>query len=623
MISLIHRPPDLASILYRLSIGLTVLLIAAAPSTNGPVGAGLTAQGNARLERQIRWLNNLVAELAVASVTKEIVDLPIDFYHPRDGWVLIRLEGDERDCRLLTLLLDDQPLVPPVPLRRITERTFELMRWMKGGVHRLHIKREGGARTVTITIRALPELIFCKFGYHPHISNFGPYDWDFLDQWVLSHVNTIVGTGSVEERPFVERWKREGKRWVVEVSAQPFFTDGTAQQAFEYWLTSPGIREPIYDGIIADEFFGNDSPRYQAVVDSIRMLVDKGYKGKLFYPYSTSLYQARESTKFARMILDFGWKIAWERYLPEPPNMAAAEAALVRSLTEETIKWKETIPGCETGLIICFGYESIIGTETFNVDPSVDYKVWMDMQFQRIATDPAFKGVYGLMEYTCGYADEETVRWAARLYRHYGIEGETELLSHRYGFRFVSGHLLNADFEEGLDGWNAVMAETGSVQVRTHPGYGWLQGRWPRMRKGDTFLWMRRGGAGPNAVSQQIRGLTPGRLYSVKVISGDYRALKEGKSQPAPHGLSIGLSNVEVLESLSFDAIVPSNYAHHLGPFNSENRFWMNFYYRVFRPKDETGRLEISDWTPDRLPGGPIGQELMINFVELQPYLER
>ncbi len=32
--------------------------------------------------------------------------------------------------------------------------------------------------------------------------------------------------------------------------------------------------------------------------------------------------------------------------------------------------------------------------------------------------------------------------------------------------------------------------------------------------------------------------------------------------------------------------------------------------------------LTVSDWATDTQPGGPLGQELIYNFIEVQPYLE-
>ena len=34
-------------------------------------------------------------------------------------------------------------------------------------------------------------------------------------------------------------------------------------------------------------------------------------------------------------------------------------------------------------------------------------------------------------------------------------------------------------------------------------------------------------------------------------------------------------------------------------------------------------KLIVSDWASEEDPGGPIGQELMCNFLQVHPYLER
>jgi len=47
----------------------------------------------------------------------------------------------------------------------------------------------------------------------------------------------------------------------------------------------------------------------------------------------------------------------------------------------------------------------------------------------------------------------------------------------------------------------------------------------------------------------------------------------------------------------------------------------MNYHWRVFRAKGKTARLRVSDWQSDTAPGGRVGQELIYNFIEVQPYL--
>ena len=46
----------------------------------------------------------------------------------------------------------------------------------------------------------------------------------------------------------------------------------------------------------------------------------------------------------------------------------------------------------------------------------------------------------------------------------------------------------------------------------------------------------------------------------------------------------------------------------------------LNSHRMVFRAKGPTAILTVSDWASAKDPGGPAGQELMFNFVQVQPY---
>jgi hypothetical protein len=59
-----------------------------------------------------------------------------------------------------------------------------------------------------------------------------------------------------------------------------------------------------------------------------------------------------------------------------------------------------------------------------------------------------------------------------------------------------------------------------------------------------------------------------------------------------------------------------------VGPFEGKKPPWMNVHRLVFRALGTTAKLTISDWTDATTPGGPIGQEILYNFVEVQPYIE-
>ena len=81
--------------------------------------------------------------------------------------------------------------------------------------------------------------------------------------------------------------------------------------------------------------------------------------------------------------------------------------------------------------------------------------------------------------------------------------------------------------------------------------------------------------------------------------------------------------NVTLVPEKSFQYPFASNYAHVHGQFNASNPYWMNLYRVVFRAKTREATLTLSDWARPDSPGGPAGQELWCNFVEVQPYPEQ
>jgi hypothetical protein len=257
----------------------------------------------------------------------------------------------------------------------------------------------------------------------------GRYDWAFVQKQIATNVNCIVGSGAAEHRECVKAWKQQGKRWIVEcgVPALDVKQPLTADEAYTYWTQNASFTNGLLDGVIADEFLNNrKGMKYPDWTEAVRRIrAAEMFRGKLFYPYCTAIYRDPLSAEFLRAVMQAGYPFAWEVYLPEPPDEAAAPRNLESKLAAEMRRWRTALTNCEQHMVMCFGYMSLATTETLNMNPAVDFKVWMDMQFQHLATDPAFEGFYGLMEYTCGYADEKTVRWAARLYRHYGIEGNT------------------------------------------------------------------------------------------------------------------------------------------------------------------------------------------------------
>jgi hypothetical protein len=246
----------------------------------------------------------------------------------------------------------------------------------------------------------------------------------------------------------------------------------------------------------------------------------------------------------------------------------------------------------------------------------------MDQQMNSVANHPVMSDMGGLEWWTSILADEETVRFVGKLYRHYAIDGKTQMLTKDPLFLT---HIQNADFEKGTEGWTLHPAEEGTIAVKSFPRYGRIEGRYMGLGRpadpehiGDTFLWMKRSEKGPNTFSQTIKDLEPGRLYSMKMFSCAYSDLVTPKAKKIEETKSIGtvvIEGVEVDAKRSFTEVYSSSPEPKIP-------VCITYYWKVFRAKATTAKLTVSDWQSEKEPGAPIGQEQTFNFLEIQPYRE-
>ncbi|MHC1605259.1 MAG: sugar-binding protein [Candidatus Methanofastidiosia archaeon] len=558
-------------------------------------------------KQSIHVLNNLVSELMNAKKRGLLCSSEIEFMNPRKGWCFFSITGNAK----VKLDSEKNLLVHSKTGKEITE----VMRFLPVGKHTVHINGE----LEELTIQAIPELIYCRYDKSKtHIKPFGPYDWPFLNKEVLSNCNLIIGNKFNEE---MQKWRAQGKKWLDPIGIPGRGNKNISSEAFyQYWTKSLGYNHPQMNGIIVDEFIGLSEEKYIAFADSFRCLAaDPVFKGRDLYAYCTSIFGSEAGKLFLHTLYGAGWHHALEQYLPEKPTEKRAKEFINDTLVRNAQDWNLAFPNSVRKAVITLGYLSQ-PTESLNIYPSVNYKVYMDMQFEAIANNPAFFGTYGIMEYKSAYSDEEIVRWAGRLYRHYCIEGNrTRLSKDPYNLT----HILNPDFDMGTKHWEIKAAEKGSITVKQYRGYSWLQGRYPRTTQGDNFLVMRRSVKSPNVFSQEIKNLKPGHLYSMKMITADYQDLIKGLSKKAKHSIITKIDNVEILSGpkKSFQFIFPNGHA--LGEFNRRHKhyYWMNYHWYVFRAKGTTAKLRISDWKNNKEPGAPVGQELMFNFIEIQPYI--
>ena len=560
-------------------------------------------------KQHVKVLNNFVSELMNTKERGLPSENRIEFMNPRDGWCFFSVTGNAQ------VRLDSE--AGPVVVSRSRTEPAEAMWRLGAGRHVLHVN----GRPTQLIVRSIPVLQHAFYNANPHIGAYGPYDWKFLEKDVLPNVNTMISGGSPAPE-HIKAWKESGRSWIgITNIFIPDFDPGAPSAVdvvYKHWSGSPGYQHPLMDGVIVDEFGGGDAVEYDVYRKAVEKL-NANFPGRIYMPYGGRFYGKDRSREFARTTLAGGGYFCPEHYLPEQATEALARDLIEDRLAGPIPLWEEGLPGSTRRMIIVLGYMSQ-PTESCNINPSVDFKVFMDMQMHTLATHPNLFGIGGVQEYHSSYCDEENVRWTGRLYRHYCIEGRTEPLTKD---PYDLSHIQNPDFADGTLGWTIHAAEPGSVRSAEHPGYAWLEGRYPRTTLGDTFLLMKRSAKKPNTFSQEIKNLEAGRLYSMKMITADYENLVQEKSEKKQDAVSIKLDNVDILPGAkkSFQFTFPNCYAHHLGKFDAKHNYWMNYHWRVFRAKGTTAELTVADWKSEKQPGAPIGQELMFNFIEIQPYI--
>ena len=390
----------------------------------------------------------------------------------------------------------------------------------------------------------------------------------------------------------------------------------TPEEMLDYWRSTPGWGTTVLSGMQVDEYgpnFGDE--KLINTVRSVAMLAeDPDFAGRQWIPFVGHMYGADAAELFMKTTLAAGWPFSIERYIGELPTEDEDRAQIDSLLVGEAEGWENAYPGSLRHAIFTLMY-AYLPYCTTNRCPTVDFHIHLQMQMQALATHPAWFGLWGVQPYRANYVNEEIQNCMSALLRHYCIEGRTDpLLADPCELR----HVLNPDFE-GTEHWQLAPAGEGSITTDSFAGYGTLQGRYPWADIGETFLVMKRSAERPNIVSQQITGLQPGRLYSLKLITADHQDLLAGESREPACAVTVRIEDADVQQGAF---TYPFISARGPKPYTRRHPFYMHYHYAQFRATGETARLVISDWADEDEPGGPIGQETMFSFVEVQPVFE-
>ena len=596
-----------------LPAGDYVIQAAAVTPDGKPIGDSATVEVKwARPQRfprgpeGARQLNKLVTELLNVAGGDTAQSWP--FTNPRTGWVFVSNAGSPE------VTLSGPELAKPmkVVLSETQEGAREAMRCLPRGAYQISTPQ-----AKDLIVRAIPHLVFVCYDSEPKVKQFGPYAGAFHEKYVFKNINTFVGSRRTKTDD-LKNWKDGGQKWLAQCGVLYDKPDHpvTVEDALNYLATRQTIDNPYFDGLIADEF-GNSARHCDPWADAVdRFFSQPKHKDKIYVPFASNLWNGEPGRKLARAVMKHNGGFALKVYLKEQRTDMEARDFIEACMVKSVQGYEENLPGSVPHVIICFGWFLCAPLEALDTLPHVNFKTYIDMQTNIVANHPTFENIGGIMSYAAGYADEETVRWTMRIFRHYGIEGRTEMLS---GDPYILNHVEDPDFEMRGKGWTLQPAEDGSIRFDTHSGFAFLAQRYPRgCGDGLNVLVTKRSAARPNLFSTEIRNLEPGRLYNLRMFSGDFNDL----SKKELHAVTLELDNVEPVPERCFTTPVPNCYAHKWGPYQKQGDAWTNYYWRVFRAKGTTARLSLSDWASAKVPAGPVGQELMFNFVQIQPYLE-
>jgi len=573
-----------------------------------------------------RVLNNFVTELVRLGDVSRDGEHWLSFRNPREGWILFRAAAwAGPEGRMSVALAPAEGGAPNelIALEPGEKRTIEVMRHLAAGAYSLRVDLRD-TKLTSLSVRTIPVLVYATFNYPPYMQRFGRYEWGWLKQIGMLDACNVIVCGH-DPGYAMKKWLASGRHIVTHAGVPGLVTLGkkhdtiTEEACYDYWIKQPGLNDPRFLGALVDEFYAAPTilEHFATYVAAIRRVVTDRPDHR-FYAYlgddnpPLRVGNAVNLRPFVEPLAKAGCYFAFERYLQEKPTEKEAREFMEAALTNEMLEFKKYAPDFAERCLYVMGF-LCAGSCNLNNNPQVNFKVHLDMQFHLLATDPAFEGLHGVEEYNSGYCDEEYMRWCAKLFRHYCIEGRTDRLTND---PYELNHIQNGDFENGLDGWTVQAASPGSVKARSMKGYGNLQGRYPKSPQGDTFLWTRRDKNKPNVISQTIRNLEPGRFYSVKMLTGDFKE----PTKNVPHLLWLEVQGAEKVPGENVRGAYSTRHSESARKYGSATTYF-NYHRIVFRATAPTAELRIYDWYTPTYRKGPAGREFTINAVEVEPYL--
>ena len=581
---------------------------------------------------QGRRLNNFVTELFM----RELKDGTYEFTNPRDGWIFI---GFDRPLRDVEARLDEGS-VPVVSYRE--HEPSETMRFLPAGRHSVKVSgaTAAGVRDGRISVRLVKPIVhsggrlvratepdvegyswgpgfYRRFGYHffneTTLSQLAevckgrkpnpalePIIQDIKERGIRTTETLHIGPGD-PERNNLASLTRIVESYVNLAKGEPFMIDensvGSTRLMHYNW---------------GEACWRTWSPRR-----TISVFFNDATGSSFMDPIGHTLDLAatlNSGDGTAMLIPEVYLRVKEEEqdaYLQEDYFLAWMESA------------RALVPSAPSHVFFYLGGWLTQGQWSPYYCPEGDVKVLYDHFMHRLATDPAFAdmGGAGFSNPSC---DESVFRWAMKLLHYYCVEGGTEPLSAKHGFKYA-GHVRNGGFADGFDGWQVSAAEPDSLKPDRLKSFGkWgmrrcfpNNGRPAKHAWGDTFAVFTRSDKGPNVLRQKLTGLVPGHMYELMFCTADRDNVVKKTAPPKDFTFTARIKGADELESLAYRhpsvMLAMDRKAGRVIPVIVTHR-------HVFQAKDAEAEIVFSDWKDATTPGGVAGEARFLNFVGVRSY---
>ena len=538
-----------------------------------------------------RRLNNLVTELLSAPIGTDDA-ATFDFTLADESWVFLSLPKAGAAVEL-----DGREVIGFGSLGGETFRRIAAGR---------HAVRTWGGKDARLVVRKVPEI----FNYTPfansRVKENGAYDWAFNERYVFPA--TTVQNGGYPKKDQLDTLKRRGGVWLENLNTTSI---SNADDLVRRLRTSPGIVGSRADGVTCDEQFFSKPSRLADYTTGLKAF-NAAYKGdRLVYTWGVGKPSAPGvDQEFLSACVNASrgrGRMLSEVYCRTMESESAARDYLTDYLTGTMKALSGIYPGAagSVGIILAnFNQASVL---SICHHPEVDCKYFLDLQLNVIANDPTFKDLTCTGYWGSYYADREILRWSMALLRHYCVEGATAMLSERFGYRYLPGHLVNPDFRTGLEGWSV----TGAIAADQVAGLGDKQeARWyvaPGL--GDHCARFMKVSGETARLVQTAKGLVPGRLYCLQGCVFDLKDVRAKRGDPRRIALELEPDEgVRIEKGLSW---------RHVSDSKSNSRTdgaFVNVEHVVFRALAPEVEIRISN------AAAPDGSELGVNCISLCPY---